>query len=43
LPNGANFAPDAVFGENKQLHVAQKSFPALAKMSREYARELSRS
>jgi len=25
-PSGANFAPDAVFGENKQLYVAQKSF-----------------
>jgi hypothetical protein len=26
LPNGANFAPNAVFGENKELHAAQKCF-----------------
>jgi hypothetical protein len=26
LLNGANFAPNAVFGENKELHVAQKRF-----------------
>jgi hypothetical protein len=26
LPNGANFAPNAVFGENRELRVAQKCF-----------------
>jgi hypothetical protein len=34
LPSGANFAPNAVFGENKELQVAQKMFHAPSGVSR---------